>query len=71
MIRVLNSLDPDQALHFVRPALGLELLQRFSVDDTGMLRAEYLFNCCSFFNPLTATFLSFAFYICCMYTQRQ
>ena len=29
-----NSLDPDQALHFVRPDLDPNCLQRLSADDT-------------------------------------
>ena len=33
-MRVSNSLDSDQALHFVGPDLGPNCLQRFSVDDT-------------------------------------
>ena len=32
-IRVSNSLDPDQARHFVRPDLGPNCLQRLSADD--------------------------------------
>ena len=32
-IRVSNSLDPDQARHFVRPDLGLNCLQRLSADN--------------------------------------
>ena len=32
-IRVSNSLDPDQAGHFVRPDLGPNCLQRLSADD--------------------------------------
>ena len=32
-IRVSNSMDPDQARHFVRPDLGPNCLQRFSADD--------------------------------------
>ena len=34
-IRVPNSLDPDQARHFVGPDLGPKCLQRFSADDNG------------------------------------
>ena len=34
-ISVSNSLDPDQARHFVRPDLGPKCLQRVSADDTG------------------------------------
>ena len=30
---MLNSLDPDQALHFVGPDLVLNYLQRLSADD--------------------------------------
>ena len=33
-IRNLNSLDPDQAWHFVRPDLGPNCSQRLSADDT-------------------------------------
>ena len=29
-----NSLDPDQARHFVGPDLGTNCLQRLSADDT-------------------------------------
>ena len=28
-----SSLDPDQALHYVGPDLGLNCLQRLSADD--------------------------------------
>ena len=31
---VSNSLDPDQARHFVRPDFGLNCLQTVSVDDS-------------------------------------
>ena len=30
-----NSLDPDQARHFVRPDLGPNCLQRLLADDSG------------------------------------
>ena len=33
LIRVSNSLDPDQATHFVRPDLGLNCFQSLSADD--------------------------------------
>ena len=33
-IRVSNSLDPDQARHFVGPDLGPNSLQRLTADDT-------------------------------------
>ena len=33
-IRVSNSLDPDQAQHFVGPDLGPNCLQKLSADDT-------------------------------------
>ena len=36
--RVSNSLDPDQALHFVRADLGPNCLQKLSEDDTSRLR---------------------------------
>ena len=32
-IRMSNSLDPDQAQHFVGPDLGPNFLQRLSADD--------------------------------------
>ena len=34
-MRVSNSLDPDQAGHFVRPDLGPNCLQRLSADIAG------------------------------------
>ena len=34
IIRVSNSLDPDQALHFVGPDLGPNCLQSISADNT-------------------------------------
>ena len=34
--RVSNSLDPDQARHFVGPGLGPNCLQRLSADDTSL-----------------------------------
>ena len=34
-IRVSNSLDPDQARHFVGPGLGQNCLQRLSADIVG------------------------------------
>ena len=34
IIRVSNSLDPDQARHFVGPDLGPSCLQRLSAEDT-------------------------------------
>ena len=37
-IRVSNSLDPDQARHFVGPDLGPNYLQRLSADDTSRQR---------------------------------
>ena len=33
MIRVLHSLDPDQARHIVEPDLGPNCLQKLSADD--------------------------------------
>ena len=39
-IRVSNSLDPDQARHYVRPDLGPNCLQRLSVDDTSRQRVK-------------------------------
>ena len=40
-IRVSNSLDPDQARHFVEPDLGPNYLQRLSADDYGRQRVLY------------------------------
>ena len=40
MIRVSNSLDPDQARHFVGPDLGSNCLQRLTVDNTGRERFQ-------------------------------
>ena len=37
---VSNSLDPDQARHFVGPDLGPNCLQRISVDDSSKQRAN-------------------------------
>ena len=37
-IRVSNSLEPDQARHFVRPDLGPNCLQRLSADKIRPLR---------------------------------
>ena len=37
---MLNSLDSDQARHFVGPGLGLNCLQRFSVDITTNQRVK-------------------------------
>ena len=34
MIRMSNSLDPDQAGHFVEPDLDPNCLQKFSSDET-------------------------------------
>ena len=41
-IRVSNSLDPDQALHFVLPDLGPKCLQRLSADDNLALAGKEL-----------------------------
>ena len=37
-----NSLDPDQARHFVGPDLGANCLQRLSADDTSRQRVNTL-----------------------------
>ena len=37
---VSNSLDPDQARHFVEPGLGPNCLQRLSADDTRRQRVN-------------------------------
>ena len=39
-IRLSNSLDPDQALHFVGPGLGPNCLQRCSADDKSDHKGE-------------------------------
>ena len=39
-IRVSNSLDPDQARHFVGPDLGPNCLQRLTADDTSRQRVN-------------------------------
>ena len=39
-IRVSNSLDPDQASHFVKSDLGLNCLQRSSAEDTSKQRVK-------------------------------
>ena len=41
-IRVSNSLDPDQARHFVGPDLGPNCLQRLSADDKSALVGKKL-----------------------------
>ena len=40
IIRVSNSLDPDQARPFVGPDLGPNCLQRLSADDSGLAGKE-------------------------------
>ena len=49
-IRVSNSLDPDQARHFVEPDLGPNCLQRLSADDTTRVSCTKLFV---LFNKIT------------------
>ena len=39
-ISLSNSLDPDQARHFVGPDLGPKCLQRLSADDTRRQRGN-------------------------------
>ena len=39
--RVSNSMDPDQAQHFVRPDLDHNCLQRLSADDTSRQRVNF------------------------------
>ena len=39
-----NSLDPDQAQHFVGPDLGLTCLQRLSAYDTIRQRVKNILN---------------------------
>ena len=37
-----NSLDPDQARHFVGPVLGRNCLQRLSADDTSSKEVRHM-----------------------------
>ena len=39
-IRVSNSLDPDQARHFVGPDLGPNCFQRLSANDTSRQKVK-------------------------------
>ena len=39
-IRMSNSLDPDQAPHFVGPDLGPNCLEKLSADDTSKQRVK-------------------------------
>ena len=39
-IRVSNSLDPDQAWHYVRPDMGPNCLQKLSADNTSRQRVK-------------------------------
>ena len=43
-IKVSNSLDPDQARHYVRPDLVPNCLQRLSADVTSKQRDERMFT---------------------------
>ena len=40
--RLSNSLDPDQAQHFVSPGLGPNCLQRFAVDNFSRQRVNHI-----------------------------
>ena len=42
IIRVSNSLDPDQARHCVRPDMGPGCLQRLSADDKSPMAGKEL-----------------------------
>ena len=44
IIRMLNSLDPDQTQRFVEPDLGPNCLQRLSADDPTRQIIHYLFD---------------------------
>ena len=44
-IKLSNSLDPDQAQHFVEPDLGLNSLQRLSAGDTSRERLNFAELC--------------------------
>ena len=62
-IRVWNSLDPDQARHFVGPDLDPNCLQRLSADNTSRQRGEVKYSICSkIFNNLLSCSL-FSTYI--------
>ena len=54
-IRVSNSLDPDQAQHFVRPDLGPNCLQRLSADDSSRQRHEKSYSFLQFSNKQVIT----------------
>ena len=45
-IRVSNSLDPDQAHHFVWPDLGQNCLQKLSADQTSGIYMSWTVNKC-------------------------
>ena len=47
-VRMSNSLDPDQARHFVGPDLGPNCLQKLSADDISSLRVKRLHRGFSF-----------------------
>ena len=49
MIRVSNSLDPDQDRHYVGPDLGPNCLQRLSADDKWPLARKELRVVCIWF----------------------
>ena len=40
-----NSLNPDQARHFVGPDLGPNSLQRLSEDDSYSRNLQYAYHC--------------------------
>ena len=46
-VRVANSLDPDQAHHFVRPDLGPNCLQRLSAANTKRKELSIHTHACS------------------------
>ena len=44
-INVSNSLDPDQARHFVGPDLGPNCLEKLSADDTSRYKVKTAAHC--------------------------
>ena len=50
-----NSLDPDQARHFVGPDLGSNCLQKLTAEDTSRLRVLLIFSKSTFLKILSGT----------------
>ena len=49
-----NSLDPDQARHYVEPDLGPNCLQRLSVDDTSRHTVGMVFVKVNYFHEMNS-----------------